>query len=77
MCDTYGWESVFYLFGLLGIVWFLFWAWIVADSPNRCVAFISFISISICPWRPIGPLVMKLKLDNFRIDLAPDYYVLE
>jgi len=34
MCDTYGWESVFYLFGCLGILWFLFWAWIVADSPN-------------------------------------------
>jgi len=35
MCDRYGWESVFYLSGLLGIIWFLFWSWIVFDSPSK------------------------------------------
>lgn len=31
---TSGWPSVFYLFGILGIVWFVFWALLVYDSPN-------------------------------------------
>eukprot|EP00088_Acartia_fossae_P010328 TRINITY_DN15141_c0_g1_i3.p1 TRINITY_DN15141_c0_g1~~TRINITY_DN15141_c0_g1_i3.p1 ORF type:complete len:555 (+),score=53.77 TRINITY_DN15141_c0_g1_i3:130-1794(+) len=34
LCDTYGWESVFYFFGVLGLIWFVAWAWIVTDSPQ-------------------------------------------
>ena len=34
LCSTYGWPSVFYVFGLLGIVWWVAWCWLVADSPD-------------------------------------------
>lgn len=30
-----GWPSVFYVFGISGIVWFFFWCIFVFDSPNR------------------------------------------
>lgn len=30
-----GWPLAFYVFGVLGIIWFGFWLWLVADSPNR------------------------------------------
>lgn len=29
----YGWPSVFYVFGAVGIVWFVFWYLLVADTP--------------------------------------------
>ena len=29
----YGWPSVFYVFGVVGIVWFVFWRVLVADTP--------------------------------------------
>nr|XP_054750698.1 sialin-like [Lytechinus pictus] len=32
--SSYGWPSSFYLMGVLGIVWFVFWALFVYDSPN-------------------------------------------
>lgn len=28
------WTYVFYLFGLVGIVWFILWMWIVSDTPE-------------------------------------------
>ena len=34
LCDIWGWESVFYVFGTLGCVWYLFWWWYVYDTPN-------------------------------------------
>jgi ACS family sodium-dependent inorganic phosphate cotransporter-like MFS transporter 5 len=34
LCDAYGWESVFYVFGLLGVVWWLAWCYLVHDSPS-------------------------------------------
>ena len=34
LCDIWGWESVFYLFGSLGVFWYLFWWWLVYDSPS-------------------------------------------
>ncbi|XP_053950345.1 sialin isoform X1 [Anastrepha ludens] len=30
-----GWPSAFYIFGLLGIVWFAFWMYLVYDSPRK------------------------------------------
>lgn len=30
----YGWESVFYIFGAIGIVWFILWTIIVRKSPQ-------------------------------------------
>jgi predicted MFS family arabinose efflux permease len=35
LCDTLGWESVFYVFGACGLVWFIFWACLVYDSPQK------------------------------------------
>jgi hypothetical protein len=34
LANKLGWESVFYVFGVLGIVWFLFWWWLVYDTPQ-------------------------------------------
>jgi len=34
LANKLGWESVFYVFGVLGIVWFLFWWWLVYDNPQ-------------------------------------------
>lgn len=30
-----GWPSVFYVFGVLGCVWFVFWLYLVYDSPEE------------------------------------------
>lgn len=29
-----GWPLAFYIFGVLGIVWFCFWMWLVYDTPH-------------------------------------------
>lgn len=29
-----GWESVFYVFGSLGVLWFLAWSLLVFDGPD-------------------------------------------
>lgn len=29
-----GWPLAFYIFGVLGLVWFVFWLWLVYDSPQ-------------------------------------------
>lgn len=34
MCEIYGWESVFYVFGAIGVIWFIFWILLVYDSPS-------------------------------------------
>lgn len=31
---NWGWESVFYVFGVIGLIWFLIWIAIVKRSPN-------------------------------------------
>lgn len=31
---TSGWPSVFYVFGILGIIWFIFWSLFVHNSPS-------------------------------------------
>merc|ERR1719167_666322 len=35
LCDYLGWESVFYVFGAIGVVWFVFWSLLVFDSPDK------------------------------------------
>ncbi|KAF2887772.1 hypothetical protein ILUMI_18401, partial [Ignelater luminosus] len=30
-----GWESIFYVFGVIGLIWFVCWTWIVADAPSQ------------------------------------------
>ena len=32
--SAFGWESVFYVFGALGCIWFAFWAILIFDSPQ-------------------------------------------
>ena len=34
LCETVGWPSVFYLFGALGLAWFLVWSIAVYDGPE-------------------------------------------
>ncbi len=34
LADTVGWRWVFYVFGTVGVVWFVLWAWLVADTPQ-------------------------------------------
>ena len=34
LCHAHGWQSVFYVFGALGCVWFLFWAVLIYDGPD-------------------------------------------
>ena len=34
LCDRLGWESVFYLFGTFGVVWWVMWWYLVYDSPS-------------------------------------------
>ena len=35
LCEYLGWESVFYVFGALGCLWFIFWAILIHDGPER------------------------------------------
>lgn len=35
LAATYGWESVFYVFGAIGCVWFVLWMLIVRSGPDR------------------------------------------
>lgn len=35
---TLGWEWVFYLFGLVGFVWYLLWHWVVSKEPSAHAA---------------------------------------
>ena len=55
-----GWPSAFYLFGILGVVWFIFWMLFVYDSPNTHPRISSeeraFISASM------GPQVRVIRL---------------
>lgn len=37
LCDLKydnGWPLAFYIFGVLGVIWFFFWMWIVHDTPS-------------------------------------------
>ncbi|CAG9801296.1 unnamed protein product [Chironomus riparius] len=33
LADTYGWESVFYVYGIVGCIWYVFWLAIARASP--------------------------------------------
>ena len=34
LCESRGWQSVFYVFGSLGCIWFLVWAVLIYDGPE-------------------------------------------
>ncbi len=33
LADEVSWESVFYVFGTLGVIWFVAWILVVSDTP--------------------------------------------
>lgn len=35
LAQTYGWESVFYVYGIIGCVWYVFWIFLVRGSPEK------------------------------------------
>ena len=35
LADEFGWEWIFYFFGILGCVWCVVWIWICYDSPDK------------------------------------------
>ena len=35
ICDYLGWEAAFYIFGSCGILWFIFWAFLVYERPEQ------------------------------------------
>ena len=35
ICDSLGWEAAFYIFGAIGVVWFVFWTFFVFDTPAK------------------------------------------
>ena len=35
ICDYLGWEAAFYVFGSLGLVWFVLWTFLVFDTPAK------------------------------------------
>lgn len=35
LCDQVSWQSVFYVFGTIGVIWFVFWCFLAFDSPDR------------------------------------------
>ena len=35
ICERLGWESVFYIFGGMGIIWFIFWSFLAYEDPSR------------------------------------------
>lgn len=34
LMDWIGWESVFYITGLIGLLWYGFWIYLIYDSPS-------------------------------------------
>ena len=36
LCDAYGWPSVFYVFGVVALVWFVLWIIFAASTPGQC-----------------------------------------
>jgi len=34
ICERLGWESVFYIFGGMGIIWFIFWSFLAYEDPS-------------------------------------------
>jgi sugar phosphate permease len=35
LAQVYGWESVFYVYGIIGCVWYIFWVALVRGSPEN------------------------------------------
>ncbi len=35
ICNYLGWEAAFYIFGSIGVVWFVFWCFLAFDTPAK------------------------------------------
>ena len=35
LADEFGWEWIFYFFGIIGCIWCFAWIWICFDSPAK------------------------------------------
>lgn len=35
LADAFGWRSIFFFFGIVGLIWYVFWMMIVANSPDQ------------------------------------------
>ncbi len=35
LAENLGWESIFYAFGAIGVMWCVAWWWVVRDSPEE------------------------------------------
>lgn len=35
LSEVFGWESVFYVYGAIGCVWYLFWVILIKESPEK------------------------------------------
>ena len=35
IADGLGWESIFYVFGALALLWFVLWIILIYDSPSK------------------------------------------
>lgn len=34
MAERIGWASIFYVFGIIGVIWYLIWTYVVYDKPE-------------------------------------------
>jgi MFS transporter, ACS family, solute carrier family 17 (sodium-dependent inorganic phosphate cotransporter), other len=34
IAQKFGWEMVFYIYGVLGCIWYVLWFWLVYESPE-------------------------------------------
>ena len=70
-----GWPSTFYVFGFLGVVWFVLWMFMIHDSPDKHptitpqeVKFIhDFLPQSSGRWLRINKMLFWMKSCRFRI----------
>ena len=35
LAANYSWEVIFYVFGILGMIWFIFWTYLISDTPEK------------------------------------------
>ena len=36
LCQSVSWDSVFYISGVMGLIWFAIWMYYIANSPSTC-----------------------------------------
>jgi len=68
MIASLGWSSVFFIFGSLGVVWFVLWLKTASSGPNEDPTVSpeerSFIVSNTCDQNPVGDIPWKLLLSK-------------